>query len=106
MPHPGNWGGSPSPDYPNQGEIKGPNSFRPAIIGDGSLNRPTEPEIHWDIDVRNNETLLNETTTMTPQSQSPIEETSNEKGINAILGKPVIVPETTTPEGQIVFPER
>lgn len=106
MPYPGNWGSSSSPDYPNQGEIKGPNSLRPVVIGDESLNRPTEPEIHWDIDIRNNETLLNETTTMTPQSQTPIEDSSSEKGTNAILGKPVIVPETTTSEGQIVFPER
>ncbi|XP_026315397.1 rac guanine nucleotide exchange factor JJ-like [Hyposmocoma kahamanoa] len=108
IPYPSNWGTSKSPDYPTQGEFNGDNSFRPGVIGDESIGGPTESETHWDIDVRNpTEPSSNETTTTTttPQSQRPIEESSSEKGINAILGKPVIIPETTTPEGQIVFPE-
>lgn len=109
IPYPGNWGSSKSPDYPTQEEFNGDNSFRPGVIGDENIGGPTESETQWNIDVRNvNETSSNETstTTTTPQSQRPIEESSSEKGINAILGKPVIIPETTTSEGQIVFPER
>lgn len=109
-PYPSNWGSSPSPDYPSQGEFKGDNNFRPgdqSCDTDESIGGPTESGTHWDMDVRSrNESSPSETTTMPPQSQSPIEESSSEKGINAIWGKQVIVPETTTPEGQIVFPER
>lgn len=107
-PYPDIYGGLPSIDYPNQGEVKGPNNFSPTDVGDESIGRPTESQVSWDIDIRTpNETLTTETTTTTTsQPQSPIDESTNENTPNAILGKPVIVPETTTPEGQIVFPDR
>lgn len=106
-PYPGNSGGSPSVDYPNQGGFNNPNNFRPGPIDEESIRRPPESQIPWDPEAQDpNETISKETTT-TPRPPAPVEEEgSQENGRNAILGKPVIVSETTTPEGQIFFPDR